>query len=561
MLPALSAISTGFFPAVGILASSHDIPPDIQTPLHPSMRSQLGITATTGEALGNRLFHGLAPHPPRGRRYIDNPISLDLTGIPHAARDVQTDFLTADLKLTADGRMVLLEFNGLNSGLTGYERLYPNHDPEARDLRQIFFEVLSRAGHPLIWLEPNQMPFERELYTVMHSRPAWLIGKEQWLAAGAESMSVTDFVRKYTPEKYLLQYAMLSLGDLFEEPLDKARFVSCLKPLVSDGFLSADDVEALFEKQVETGDILGGDWLMETLAEYVNKVPSPYRKDTPSQDSVMPFVLATDVIYEWRDYRIAFISNIGEAMSASKIAFASLFTGPAADFHPKTIQFKRSEYDRLDITEVLAQLSSPLITLKATQLARGDGIVHLRREDLAATLTYLFRNAEDVDRDTKARIVAWTISGKGLTPPWKKLPLQYGPGDAHRRLSLRIGMSEVHNFRSGVYGDDFLLQEYVPSRPVHSPGTGLSYDGTMRLAFGLVRKGATAYFYPLDAYWKLPQRALGTDLRGHENSDTRRGGSLPVSEADYQLVVRQMTEALRLIYPRVLQAEIQAEES
>lgn len=162
------------------------------------------------------------------------------------------------------------------------------------------------------------------------------------------------------------------------------------------------------------------------------------------------------------------------------------------------------------IKQILHELASDYCVIKPINASMGRGIVIVERENLLKAVKGVFQQDTEIESEDESSYAYW-----------------------------KKDKNEI-----------FLIEEYVPSKQVCVDDKW--YDPTMRVAFIVVVDNGKMQINFLDAYWKLPGKALdanGSFTELHKSHVAKQGkGSCAVTPDDFKLVTTQLEGVLLKLF-------------
>jgi hypothetical protein len=263
-------------------------------------------------------------------------------------------------------------------------------------------------------------------------------------------------------------------------------------------------------------------WLKRRREQARPGKPATFSQLEDIADAAVLLELSDGFSQTWADFDPpdALVVNPAEIrlLEEDKLAFSSLCWAIGADrYRPRSSHIythlpgMRSQGDLREATDVED------VVLKFPEVDAGQGVTVMKRQELTA-LT-----------DLADRIGTWgsmlsQLSGRGF--------------------SLNV-LGRMFN---GDMPSQLLVEEYVPSKPIKAPD-GRHFDATMRVVISSLANQGKVTVVPMAAYWKLPEAPLGSKrlnrYNNHQISRVKEGGSLPVSEPDFQRAFRDVADFMK----------------
>jgi hypothetical protein len=170
-------------------------------------------------------------------------------------------------------------------------------------------------------------------------------------------------------------------------------------------------------------------------------------------------------------------------------------------------QICRKHEKTLPLEAIIKNIPAQYYVIKPVNSSMGKGIVMVEKNNLAHTLSIICRKNKDLPTTNEPTLEYWK----------------------HDKSSM------------------FLVEEFVPSKPIYANDKW--YDPTMRIAFIVSEDGNGTDMAFLDAYWKLPAKALteeGTLTEKHKSHIVKGGqSSCLVSREDF-------AQVSKLLHPMLL---------
>lgn len=260
---------------------------------------------------------------------------------------------------------------------------------------------------------------------------------------------------------------------------------------------------------------------------------------------------------------LVYISRTMQPLIRDKGMFYAVCREYAPEFHPRTVLL--NGVNRLGFSDrIRSSLLDQLSEAGCPSTPKASGDLPNPAEAIQALLDYFHGRlivlkplyasmGAGVEFREKAALVSALEVYWKAEEPGSEIDLE--DSIHHHRYHRYDTPGSREALRWGEMGNELLLEEYVAGRPVRHPRTLEYYDPTMRLVFGLFRQGGRLLFYPLDAYWKLPDSPIGDGNQGRTKSVSPPVDVLPVDENDFQTVVRQMVRFLSRVYPYLNEGE------
>lgn len=216
------------------------------------------------------------------------------------------------------------------------------------------------------------------------------------------------------------------------------------------------------------------------------------------------------------------------------------------DARPQTMRLPRVFQQDLASKILNAFPHTATFVLKIPNEERGKGVLIVSRQDLEPSLRVLLLNDSPSMIKKESSRFAQYLMGKLKTKPSD--PLAYF-----------MQVMDPYITWSELVGHEFMVEAYTTSKAYKHHNK--LYDGTVRVAFMLVRDQGNFQFIPLASYWKLPPKPINEgNLRERTVSsfNEEHKSSALVSRDDEAIIYAQLSTLLPKVFSTMMTFDLEA---